>query len=320
MLCEMRTMSCGTTRPAPRFRCPTSLLPIWPAGSPTARPEASSRVCGVRPQRRCHVGVAPSSMALPSRPGRNPQPSSTISTTGVRAARVLFILKGMQVSQVLRALPVVLGLARPLSAQADLRVKTEGEWFYQEPDGRRLARLARGAVVTEGGGGAGGGGGGGSGEARRDWVQVTLEGWIFGGSVGPTERPGFDLAVTRALDENLRAVPLSTGTLVARLNRGFALNRIGDSGRWVHVRRSGWMKRAALEPTATVASPGPASRSDTGHGGSTTGVRPGGGRTQHLPALSTLPARSPRAAPRCTARLRGRRPGRSRRRRRCACW
>src|SRR5216684_6535659 len=119
-------------------------------------------------------------MALPSRPGRNPQPSSTISTTGVRAARVLFILKGMQVSQVLRALPVVLGLVRPLSAQADLRVKTEGEWFYQEPVGRRLARLARGAVLTEGGGGAGGGGGGGgggSGEARRDWVQVTLEGW-----------------------------------------------------------------------------------------------------------------------------------------------
>src|SRR5713226_9495739 len=210
MLCEMRTMSCGTTRPAPRFRCPTSLLPIWPAGSPTARPEASSSVCGTRPQSRCHVGVAPSSMALPSRPGRNPQPSSTISTTGVRAARVLFILKGMQVSQVLRALPVVLGLARPLSAQADLRVKTEGEWFYQEPDGRRLARLARGAVVTEGGGGGGGagggGGGGGSGEARRDWVQVTLEGWIFGGSVGPTERPGFDLAVTHAPDENLRAV------------------------------------------------------------------------------------------------------------------
>ncbi len=169
----------------------------------------------------------------------------------------------------------MLGLVRPLSAQADLRVKTEGEWFYQEPDGRRLARLARGAVLTEGGGGAGGGGGGGSGEARRDWVQVTLEGWIFGGSVGPTERPGFDLAVTRAPDENLRAVPLSTGTLVARLNRGFALNRIGDSGRWVHVRRSGWMKRAALEPAAAVASPAPASRSDTSHGGSSTGVPPG---------------------------------------------
>src|SRR5260370_12145325 len=163
MLCEMRTMSCGTTRPAPRFRCPTSLLPICPEGSPTARPEASSSVCGTRPQSRCHVGVAPSSMALPSRPRRNPQPSSTISTTGVRAARVLFLFKGMQVSQVLRALPVVLGLARPLSAQADLRVKTEGEWFYQEPEGRRVARLAGGAVLTDGRGGEVGGGWGGRG-------------------------------------------------------------------------------------------------------------------------------------------------------------
>src|SRR5207245_1733202 len=98
------------------------------------------------------MGVAPSSMALPSRPGRKPQPSSTINTTGVRAARVLFILKGMQVSQVLRALPVVLGLAQRLSAQADVRVQTEGEWFFQEPDGKRLAQVPRGAVV---GGGAG---------------------------------------------------------------------------------------------------------------------------------------------------------------------
>src|SRR5206468_11380632 len=42
--CEMRTMSCGTTRPAPRFRCPTSLLPICRSGSPTARPDALSNV------------------------------------------------------------------------------------------------------------------------------------------------------------------------------------------------------------------------------------------------------------------------------------
>jgi len=52
-------------------------------------------------------------------------------------------------------------------------------------------------------------------------------------------------AMTTATDENLRAVPLSTGIRMARLNRGFVLNKIGDSGRWVHVRRSGWMKRAA---------------------------------------------------------------------------
>ena len=37
---SMRVRSCSTTAPAPRFRCPTSELPIWSAGSPTARPEA----------------------------------------------------------------------------------------------------------------------------------------------------------------------------------------------------------------------------------------------------------------------------------------
>src|SRR5439155_4941049 len=100
MDCEIRTMSCGTTRPAPRFRWPTSLLPICPSGRPTASPDASSNVRVARSHRRCQTGVRPSSMALPSRPGRNPQPSSTTRTTGVRVLRLVVILKGMQVSQI----------------------------------------------------------------------------------------------------------------------------------------------------------------------------------------------------------------------------
>ena len=35
-----------STRPEPIVRWPTSELPIWPAGSPAASPEASSVVCG----------------------------------------------------------------------------------------------------------------------------------------------------------------------------------------------------------------------------------------------------------------------------------
>ena len=78
----MRTRSCITTRPAPRFRWPTSLLPIWPSGRPTAKPEAlqerprmavDERVPGWRVRERDRV-----SFAL----GRYPQPSSTTSTTG----------------------------------------------------------------------------------------------------------------------------------------------------------------------------------------------------------------------------------------------
>src|SRR2546428_11102762 len=86
----------------------------------------------------------------------------------------------MQFSHALRALPVVCSLAPALvtrdahpaaspdttgQAAARYRVATDGEWFYQEVTGKRLARLARGAVVAGGGppGGRGGGARGGGG-------------------------------------------------------------------------------------------------------------------------------------------------------------
>src|SRR5438477_12996048 len=93
----------------------------------------------------------------------------------------------MQFSRALGALPVVfcLGPSAPdasLAAQARYRITTDGAWFFQEAGGKRLARLARGAQVA-------------GGDARGDWLAVTLEGWIFATSVGPTPRAGFDLAV-----------------------------------------------------------------------------------------------------------------------------
>src|SRR5881396_1304713 len=244
MLREMRTMSCGTTRPAPRFRCPTSLLPICPSGSPTARPDASSNVRGARSHRRCQTGVAPSSMALPSRPGRNPQPSRTIRTTGVRAPRRVVILKGMQCSRALCLVPVALwvGVAAPVVAQQRWRVANDGAWFYQTAGGKRLARLARGAILI--------------GAVKDDWAAVTMEGWIFAASVGTTDRDGYNLAVTRAPEENLRSAP--AGALVAKLTQGFLLSRVDTTGRWVHVRRDGFVTKDDLEPVGEVVeSPGP---------------------------------------------------------------
>src|SRR5213082_2032753 len=258
MACEMRTMSCGTTRPAPRFKCPTSLLPICPSGSPTASSDALRSVRGALAQRRCQTGVSPSSTALPSRPGRKPQPSSTIRTTGVRGPRVFAILQGMQSSRALSPLPVVLWLvlSPSLAAQARFRVTTDGAWFFQEPGGKRLARLARGAIVV-------------GGESQDAWQGVTLEGWIFATSVGPTPRAGYDLAVTRAPEENLRSAP--AGALIGKLPQGFVLNKVaeGTAGSWVHVTRAGWVEKSAVETVAQVAT------SDTGSGGPTPGPRPG---------------------------------------------
>src|SRR5213079_1064292 len=151
----------------------------------------------------------------------------------------------MQFSRALRALPVVfwLGPAAPdasLAAQARYRITTDGAWFFQEAGGKRLARLARGAQVA-------------GGDARGDWLAVTLEGWIFATSVGPTPRAGFDLAVTRTPEENLRSAP--AGALVAKLPQGFLLTKVnaGDTDRWVHVTRTGWVQRGDVEAVAQVA-------------------------------------------------------------------
>ena len=87
MSSSIRTRSCRTTRPAPRLRWPTSELPIWPSGRPTARPEAASVVCGKSRHRRSNTGVWARSTALPGPGGASPQPSSTTRQTGRRSCR-----------------------------------------------------------------------------------------------------------------------------------------------------------------------------------------------------------------------------------------
>ena len=155
----------------------------------------------------------------------------------------------MQVSQIVPALLVALSLAvpRPAPSQAAgrYRVSVDNAWFYQDVAGRRIARLTRGAMLNSGGQGA----------TRNDWIQVSLDGWIFATSVGKSGRSDFDLLVTRSPNENLRAAP--AGPLVAELAQGFGLKRATNpdsTGRWVHVTREGWVQRSALAPVADVVS------------------------------------------------------------------
>ena len=176
----------------------------------------------------------------------------------------------MQVSQIVPALLAALSLATPRAAAAQggtrYRVTAENAWFYQDVAGRRVARLAQGAVLTA------------SGATRNDWMQVTLDGWIFATSVGPSDRPDFDLLVTRAPNENLRVAP--AGPLVAELAQGFGLKRAtspDSTARWVHVTRDGWAQRSALAPVADVMATRTvdSSDADTLPGGLTPGPRPG---------------------------------------------
>ena len=151
----------------------------------------------------------------------------------------------MQVSQITLVLLALLGFATPQVAASQgrnrYRVTVDNAWFYQDVAGRRIARLARGAVLA-----------GGSGATRNDWIQVTLDGWIFATSVKRSDRPEFDLLVSRAPNENLRAAP--AGPLVAELSQGFGLKRAppDSGGRWLHVTREGWVQRSALAPMADV--------------------------------------------------------------------
>jgi SH3-like domain-containing protein len=149
----------------------------------------------------------------------------------------------MQSIQALRLLPVVACIVVPLSAQAGARVTTQGEWFYQTAAGRRLAQLEVGSVVQ-------------TGAVQGDWTNVTLDGWIIKTSLGPTAIPGFDVAVSQQPSENLRATP--AGAVIAHLAAGFALDKVAEQDRWVHVRRSGWVKTAALSGIANAVQPPPA--------------------------------------------------------------
>src|SRR5690349_7466782 len=103
----------------------------------------------------------------------------------------------MQSSRALGALLVVTAAAAgpaPLRAQTRYRVTRDGEWIHQTANGKRLARLAQGALVD-------------GGDVQGDWAAVTIDGWIWSASVGAATRDSFDLAVTRPLGENLRSTP-----------------------------------------------------------------------------------------------------------------
>ncbi len=132
-------------------------------------------------------------------------------------------------------------LPSQVAAQSTARVRVAEENFRRDPGGSPLATVFRGAelpVLTE----------------QGNWVQVALQGWIWGPSVSQTDRGGFDLRVQVEGGENLRAVP--QGQIQARLLLGCLLERVGSSGDWYQVRRRGWVWKPSLEISAASGSGG----------------------------------------------------------------
>lgn len=134
---------------------------------------------------------------------------------------------------------VCLALATTASAQQEDALTAPAN-LHREPEGAPLVSLPAGATVE-------------TGEARGDWKQATVEGWVYTPSTAPTDRDGFDLIVTPDDGENLRSSP--NGALLGHAREGTLLERVGSKGKWTKVRREGWVPRKVVAAPATAARP-----------------------------------------------------------------
>jgi hypothetical protein len=178
------------------------------------------------------------------------------------------------------ATPVLVGLALAagtLGARAQTaRVSVDRENLRQAPQGKVLAQVNQGTDLAIVG-------------RQGQWRQVVLSGWIWGPSVSSVNRDGFDLVVSAAGGENLRAQPDAGADVDARLLRGFLLEKTGEQGSWVHVRRTAWMWGPSLAGSSTPGGSSGGSPSGGGGsggagageaGGSAGGARPAAGSNQ----------------------------------------
>jgi hypothetical protein len=90
-------------------------------------------------------------------------------------------------------------------------------------------------------------------DARGDWHEVVVEGWIFTSSTAPTKRDGFDLVVTVSGGENLRESP--NGEVVGRVRSGALLRKLETRGGWTHVSRAGWVPRDVVQGPVSADTP-----------------------------------------------------------------
>ena len=140
-------------------------------------------------------------------------------------------------------LPVALILLDGFSpAAAQVReIALEGEIFRKTADGLRLAELARGTrVAVRGGEGA--------------WAEVDLEGWVRSAAIAASTREGHNGVIATRGGEPLRTEP--EGSAAGLLLEGFLVHRVEDADGWSRVRRTGWVREAALTvPASSFAVP-----------------------------------------------------------------
>lgn len=131
--------------------------------------------------------------------------------------------------------------ALPAVAQSAI-IAVEEENFRSAPRGSIIAELVEGTRLVLG-------------EEQGQWREATLEAWIWGPSVQEQRRGEHDLIVN-AGGENLRVEP--NGRRLGVALAGTRLERLGSEGRWLRVRRTGWIwspsVRALAGPTPAAPS------------------------------------------------------------------
>jgi hypothetical protein len=133
---------------------------------------------------------------------------------------------------------VVSLLAAPLlHAQDQSEISTDTR-LRKEPDGTPLVSLPAGTEVE-------------ARDAKGEWHEVEVEGWIFTSSTSPTDRDGFDLVVSASGGENIRASP--NGEIVGHARSGALFRKLETRGTWTHVSRAGWIPRIALSGPSAAA-------------------------------------------------------------------
>lgn len=123
------------------------------------------------------------------------------------------------------------------SALAQTATVQTGENFRAEPNGTVLARIRAGTVLSVVSG-------------DGDWVNATLEGWIWTPSLEATGRADFEYRVSAEGGENLRVEP--QGTILARVEEGMLLNEVEQGDGWIRVRRTAWIWRPSVELAGEV--------------------------------------------------------------------
>ncbi len=158
----------------------------------------------------------------------------------------------------------------PIPALGQAGVVGATENIRATPNGVLLGRLEAGFELA-------------STEARGDWIQFTLEGWVWDRSLQTVNRQGFSLVVSAPDGENLRTAP--SGDIVGSLEEGTLLEEVDRTTGWIFVRRVVWIWASSVEladsPVEPSANAGTAVWRSTGPSGATILTAPDGDTLAH---------------------------------------